>query len=157
MLKNWINPNCEMKYELLYRLSEHEEKFSKFHELCDNKGPLLVLYLVNTGDKIGLYTPLILANQEKISWQGDMETFLFNLNQNKKYIKNKNDYSLYYNYDHGIYTGEIGNGASCKTMKKLVHYAGTINSYYKNGSEILPSNKQKTYYELLEVEVFRVS
>ena len=67
ILKNWINPNCEMKYELLYRLSEHGEKFSKFHELCDNKGPLLVLYLVNTEDKIGLYTPLILSNQGKYS------------------------------------------------------------------------------------------
>ena len=42
-------------------------------------------------------------------------------------------------------------------MKILVHYAGSINSYYKNGSEILPSNKQQTYYELLEVEVFKVS
>ena len=86
-----------------------------------------------------------------------METFLFNLNQNKKYIKIKKNKSLYYDSDHGIYTADFGNGTSCKTMKKLVHYADNINSSYKNGSEILPSNKQKTYYELLEVEVFKVS
>ena len=157
ILKNWINPNNEIKYELLYRLSEHGEAFSKFHELCDNKGPLLVLYHVNSGDKIGLYTPLILNHQNKSYWQNDKETFLFNLNQNKKYIKIKKDESLFYSNDHGIYTAEFGNGRSCETMKKLVHYASTINSYYKDGSEILPSNKQTTYYELLEVEVFKVS
>ena len=157
ILKNWIDPNEEIKYELLYRLSEHGEEFSKFHELCDNKGPLLVLYHVNNGDKIGLYTPLILNHQNKSYWQNDKETFLFNLNQNKKYIKIKKNDSLFYGNDHGIYTAEFGNGMSCKTMKKLVHYASTINSYYKDGSEILPSNKQTTYYELLEVEVFKVS
>ena len=157
ILNNWINPNNEIKYELLYRLSEHGEAFSKFHELCDNKGPLLVLYHVNNGDKIGLYTPLILNHQNKSYWQNDKETFLFNLNQNKKYIKIENDYSLFYGNDYGIYTNDFGNGESCKTMKKIVLYPSNTNYYYQNGSGILPNNKQKTYYELLEVEIFKVS
>ena len=33
-LKGWISPNEIINYELLYRLSEHGEQFSKFHELC---------------------------------------------------------------------------------------------------------------------------
>ena len=38
-LKEWINPNKIIKSELLYRLSRDGEELSKFHELCDNKGP----------------------------------------------------------------------------------------------------------------------
>ena len=153
-LKNWINSNENIECKLLYRLTEHGESFSKFHELCDNNGPLLVLFQVNDGNKIGLYTPLILG---KPKWQSDMETFIFNLNKKKKYKKKEKDESLYYAFNHGIYTSEFGNGASCNSMRKLVHYADTINNYYENGSEILPSNGKKAYYDLLEVEVFKVS
>ena len=157
ILKNWINPNENIKYELLYRLSEHGEQFSKFHELCDNKGPLLVLYHVKNGNKIGIYTPLTLINQNNSYWQNDKETFIFNLNESKKYQKINSDCSLYYDPSHGFYTAEFGNGTSCKSMKKVVHYANYINSYYEKGSEILPSNGKQAYYELVEVEVFKVS
>ena len=155
-LKKWINPNKDISCELLYRLSGHGEQFSKFHELCDNKGSLLVLYQVKDGNKIGLYTPLILSNNKR-GWQNDMETFLFNLNQNKKFKKVNNYYSIFYAKELGIYTSEFGNGSSCQTMRKLVHCAGGINSYYDNGSDILPSNGKDTYYDLLEVEVFKIN
>ena len=94
-LKNWIEPHKDLKFELLYRLSEHGEKYSKFHELCDNKGSTLTLFKVNDGNKVGIYTPLILDS--KSGWKKDMNTFIFNLNKNKKYKKLANDYSLYCN------------------------------------------------------------
>ena len=105
-LKNWINPNENIECELLYRLSEHGEKFSKLHELCDNEGPLLILYHVKNGDKVGIYTPLIL-DKNKSGWQNDIDTFIFNLNQNKKYKKISNDASLYYDFQYGIYTADF--------------------------------------------------
>ena len=46
-LKNWINPSRKIKAELLYRLSENGDKYSTFHELCDNKGPTLTLFHIN--------------------------------------------------------------------------------------------------------------
>ena len=155
-LKNWINPKENIKYELLYRLSENGESFSKFHELCDNKGPLLVLFHVQDGNKIGLYTPLIL-DQNKKGWQNDMETFLFNLNQNKKYKKIENSCSLYYDNNFGVFTAYFGNHGENKTMRQLKHFANSINFYYENGSRILPSQNQEKNYDLLEVEVFKVS
>ena len=154
-LKNWINPNENIECELLYRLSEHGEKFSKLHELCDNEGPLLILYHVKNGDKVGIYTPLIL-DKNKFGWQDNIDTFIFNLNQNKKYKIIKNDSSLYYNIQFGIYTAYFGNHLDCGNMRKLVYWPNYINSYYENGSEILPSKGEKAYYELLEVEVFKV-
>ena len=157
LLKNWINPNDNIKCELLYRLSEHGEQFSKFHELCDNKGPLLVLYHANDGNKFGIYTPLILDNQNKGRWQNDKETFIFNLNQNKKYKKIDSKCSLYYGTNYGMFTADFGNDEYCKSMKKVVHFANQINSFYEKGAEILPSNGKIEYYELLEIEVFKIS
>ena len=120
LLKNWINPNENIRCELLYRLSEHGEQFSKFHELCDNKGPLLVLYHANDGNKIGIYTPLILDNQNKGRWQNDKEKFIFNLNQNRKYEKINPKCSLYYGTNYGMYTSGIGNHENCNSMRKVV-------------------------------------
>ena len=140
---------------MLYRLSEHGDKYSKFHELCDNKGPLLTLYQIKNGDKIGIYTPLIL-DKNKSGWQKDIDTFIFNLNQNKKYKKIKSDSSLFYSIQFGIYTADFGNDSNCGNMKKLVHWSNYINSYFENGSEILPIKGEKAFYELLEVEVFEV-
>lgn len=42
-LKNWINPNLNIKAELLYRLTRDGKEYRTFHQLCDNKGPTLVL------------------------------------------------------------------------------------------------------------------
>ena len=57
-LINWLNPSKNMTMELLYRLSENGDKYSTFHQLCDNKGPTLTLFHVIDGNKVGIYTPL---------------------------------------------------------------------------------------------------
>ena len=77
-LKKWIDPSRKIKAELLYRLSENGDKFSTFHELCDNKGPTLTLFYVNDGNIIGIYTPL--SWDSSSGRKDDMETFIFNLN-----------------------------------------------------------------------------
>ena len=37
-----------------------------------------------------------------------------------------------------------------------MHYGSDINKYYDNGSDILPSNNEKKYYDLLETEVYKI-
>ena len=105
-LKNQINPSRKINTELLYRLSENGDKFSTFHELCDNKRPTLTVFQVNDGNIIGIYTHL--------SWDSSserkkyMDSFIFNLNKNQKNKKLKNDYSIWcYNRD-GPYTIYLG-------------------------------------------------
>ena len=49
-IKNWINPNVKINGELLYRMSRDGDKISKFHELCDNKGPTLTLFETTDGN-----------------------------------------------------------------------------------------------------------
>ena len=115
----------------------------------------MTLYHVDNGSKVGIYTPLIL--DKKSGWKDDMDTFIFNLNKNKKYKKSRKDCSLNCDKDLGMYTGFFGNYYSCKTMEKIIHYSNDINKDFENGSEILPSDGQDKIYNLLEVEVFQIS
>ena len=77
-IKDWIEPNKKMKAELLYRLSRDGEEISKFHELCDNKGPTLTLFYVTDGNKGGIFSPISWDNKSGAKY--DKKTFMFNLN-----------------------------------------------------------------------------
>ena len=151
-LKKWIDPIKKIKAELLYRLSENGDKFSTFHELCDNKGPTLTLFHVNDGNNVGIYTPI--SWDSTSDWKKDMETFIFNLNKNQKYNKLKSDYFFYCRSSFGPFTSDFG--CLTESMKSIKHWGNDINKYYDKGSEILPSNKQEKEYNLIESEVYRI-
>ena len=153
-LQNWINPeNKHIKTVLLYRLSDHGEEISKFHELCDNKGPTLTLFHTNDDNKVGIFTTL---SWDSITdgWKEDNNVFIFNLNQDKKYKNIRTQYSIYCKKNYGPYTDYFGIN---KTMKSLFHDAYRIFNTYENGRNILPSNSKEKYYGLSEVEIFKVS
>ena len=152
-IKLWINPSKKIKTELLYRLSENGDKFSTFHELCDNKGPTLTLFHVNDGNKVGIYTPLSWDSNSE--WKMDMDTFVFNINTNKQFKKIKSDLSIYCHSSFGPYTADFGCFRN-NSMKLLKHYGNEMNTFYINGSEILPSNFEEKDYDLLETEVYKV-
>ena len=152
LLKTWINPLKKIKAELLYRLSENGESYSTFHELCDNKGPTLTLFHVKDGNIVGIYTPL--SWDSNSNWKNDNDTFIFNLNKEKKYKKIISDHSAYCNSTYGPYTYAFGCYSSAK--KSILHNPAAINSYYNNGSDILPSNNQAKFYDLLETEVYKI-
>lgn len=86
-IKNWINPNQQINFKLLYRMPRDGESIRTFHNLCDNQGPTVSLYLLKDGNIIGGYTPL---NWDVSSgWKKDNETFVFNINKNLKCVKKK--------------------------------------------------------------------
>jgi lysine-N-methylase len=53
------------------------------------------------------------------------------------------------------YTDYFGNNAECKIMKRIIHDYRIINTY-ENGLSILQSNGKSKYYDLSEVEVFKI-
>ena len=151
-LKKWINKD-NIKIELLYRLSRDGDKTSKFHELCDNQGPTLTLFHTFDGNKVGFFTPL--EWDKKSEWKHDMNTFLFSLNQNKKYDKiNEQDSICCANH-----LGPYAEGLGCNyEMKRITHYSKSINSYFNKAYDILPSrNIYEMHYDLLELEVFKIN
>ena len=155
MLKNWINPNKKIETQLLYRLSRDGDQISKFHELCDDKGPTLTLFKVDDGNIGGIYTPLSWDNHT--TWKNDMESFMFNLNKNKKYKKIRNDCSIWANFDFGPWSYSFGFQGN-NQMKKIEHRGNCINDYYENGSEILSNNSSGyKFFNVIDVEVFKIN
>ena len=161
LLKNWINPNKEIKAELLYRLTRDGEQISKFHELCDNKGPTLTLFHTEDGNKGGLFTPL---SWDKCSnWKNDMETFIFNLNKNTKYEKINKELSIMCNSDFGPWVPGLGfkiiyqrRKKEIKSQMKKIHCYGDLNNYFKKGTNILQNNSLEGTFNIKEVEVFKI-
>ena len=158
-LRKWINPeNKNIKDELLYRLSDNGEDYSKFHELCDNQGPTLTLFETNDGNITGIFTSVPWDNNNNGNWKVDERVFIFNLNQNKKYKNIRKQYSIYCSKNYGPYTDYFGiDDNEKKNMKSLLHDALNINNTYENGKDILPSNGKAKYYDLIDVEVFKIS
>ena len=136
-------------------MSDNGDQFSKFHELCDNKGPTLSLFHVKNGNKVGIFTPL--SWDTNSGWdKKDMEAFIFNLNKNTKYKKLKNDSSIYCNSNYGPTTAKFGNNYT-NSMKSIKVWCAGINEYYENGSGILPNNgEDPKEYEIIETEVFKI-
>ena len=155
-LKKWINKDKNLKTELLYRLSRDGEQISKFHELCDEKGPTLTLF--QTNDEIGgIYTPLSWDTKSRDKF--DNETFIFNLTKNEKYSKasNKKVRSIYCSEEHGPWTYCFG-FYNVNQMKKIEHGGKGINEVFVRGAEILPNDSNNSkFFEIIEVEVYNIN
>ena len=152
-IKNWINPNKEINFKLLYRMTRDGDSIRTFHNLCDNQGPTISLYLLNDGNIIGGYTPL---NWDILNeWKNDNETFVFNINKNLKCVeKNDNTNSIFCHVSYSGFYGTLGYyEGSSDSMKNLFYY--NSDSIFRNGNKILDLN-QNTKIEPIEVEIFSV-
>jgi len=150
---NRLHPNKIFKTKLLYRFSREGKEVSRFHELCDNKGSTLTLFDVKDGDKVGIYTNL--SWDCNSGWKEGNETFLFNLNKNKKYKFIGNKESIGCLPEYGPYAKYFG----CETsMDNIIHYYDSINSYFEYAHGILPSeeNFNKSFNNRYNYTVFSV-
>ena len=152
LLKTWIESNKNNKTELLFRLTKFGENIAKFHELCDNKGPILIIFFTKDNNIGGIFTPLSWDN--KIGGKKDIEIFIFDLNKKEKY-KNVDDYqSIYCNSNYGLYTRYFGFENS---MRKIRHGGENINNVIEQGYRILSNDlKGVKYFEIKEVEISQI-
>ena len=153
-IKKWINNEKQIKTELLYRKTDNGDSYDTFHQLCDNKGPTLILIKGTEDFIIGGYTPL--SWDSNSGWKKDNETFLFSLTNNKVFSKNikdkNNDCSIYCSNTYGAYFCCLGFKPK-NNMSKGSFSSGC--SYYINLNNIIPNNKN--YFFVDEVEVYKVN
>ena len=150
ILKNWINPNMKIKSELLYRMSRDGIEYSKFHNLCDNKGATITLIKLEDGNILGNYTPL--SWDSTSGWKNDLNMFVFNLTENIKCIKNNQDnYGIYCYSTYGPYTHVI-RFTSGKKMNDIYFYPNCTD--YNECNKIY--SKSEGNYKSVEVEVFKI-
>ena len=90
-IRNWINPNINLEFKLLFKMSKDGYNCSDFHRCCDNKGETLLLFETDKNYKFGAYTPLnwVTPASGEVNDPNDNKTFLFSLNQMKNLQKFK--------------------------------------------------------------------
>ncbi len=152
-LKNWINPNQKIKAKLLYRLSRDNHLYETFHKLCDNQGPTLTLIEAVEGFISGGYTPLDWDSKTK--WKEDKDTFIFSLTENKKFIKQNISKSIYCLNSYGPWFNNFGFELNSrnKFMKECKFQYGNA---FLNANEIIPNEKENKYFDVKEVEVYKI-
>ena len=160
-IKNWINPNEVIKANLLYRLSRDGPEIVTFHKLCDNKGPVLGLFYLTNGSRIGFFVNDCFDSTSE--WKKCLNCFLFNLEKNQKYRLLTNFYNPPLTHYCKIDCGPSMNCLGCNTNVNLKHIYHSVQQNYidkifENGSKILPSKQgQETEYEVIETEIFQIS
>ena len=153
ILKNWINPYKEIKAELLYRLTRDGDLYQTFHDKCDNKGPTLTLINDDSGLKTGGYTPL--SWDSNTQWKYDNDTFIFNLTNKKKFIKqdNNNSVSIYCLHSYGPWFDNYG----FESGHNMREYKFQYGNAFINANEIIPNENKEKYFKVNEVEVYAIT
>ena len=134
-------------------MSKDDDSVKIFHELCDNKGPTVILTKIKKRNIIGDFTPL--------SWdcisngKCDLESFFFSLIDSLKFPKTtKSIQSIYCSENYGPWFFNFGFGY--KTQKNTELYVSDI-SAYQNGNEIITNKSLKqNYFEVEELEVYKI-
>ncbi len=90
-------------------------------------------------------------------WKRDKDTFIFNLNQNKKCKKTGIKYpSFYCGKDCGPSASGLG-GNRYTDLKYIYHSSQSIDNYFEDGSKILNSGGIEKEYVAVEVEIFQIN
>ena len=83
LIKNWISPNNEITFKLLYRATRDGDSYINFHSKC-NEAPNITLIKINDGKIIGGYTT-IPWKCESNSYISDKDAFIFSIDSKEKY------------------------------------------------------------------------
>ncbi|KAF0428771.1 BTB/POZ protein [Gigaspora margarita] len=142
-------------FSLLLRASQDGSSSDKFHNLCDNKGPILIISKIRqNGQIIGGYCPIDLKPGLNVrhneSWLASQDSFVFcfNINSNFNYIArvSDNQKAIYYNPNTCIGFGLQDMLLSNNQIRSL------SDSSYGNIKHVLPRGT----HNLENYEVFQV-
>ena len=158
ILSDWTN--CK-NVELIYRGTRDGSQCEKFHELCDNKGPTIVLYKNEKGNIFGGYA--------SISWQNSGEfksapdSFIFTLTniyniEPTKFLNKKDGNEVYHNPGRGPQFGsgrDIGTNGDFLKNDSYTSFPYTYKDTLGKGKSIFTGdfNNKTDYFKIKEIEV----
>ena len=157
-LNKWINQReGQFKTQLLFRKSINGNSFNDFHRLCDNQGKTLVLIQTLNNLIIGGYTSKDWDTSEK--WYKDDKSFLFSLTKGRIFPIKKNCVAIYGRKDLGPWFAYIGLGDTERknlTQGKFYYKENENDQCFENYNEIIPNDKKDTYFDVKEVEIYKI-
>ena len=176
---NWIQDKIkkrDIKFKLIFKMTENGYEGKSFHKYCDNKGPTLILINLiisflslininfilkvktNKNRIFGGFTPLEWENNAKAKFDLSSQTFIFSLNLNKKYdMISVNKKAIQgFSIDYGPNFGDYDFGLT-KNLKEGMTYANLSCNYLSNGNLELTGGKgNDESFQTEEFEVFQV-
>ena len=157
LINSWISPNKKIKYKLLYRATRDGDSVIDFHNKCDNNSPILLIGKTPKEYIFGGYTTFNFdydkfKNNEEYLY--DNESFIFSLNQKKKFISKDVNKTIGCAPNYCILFGNGANSLQIKNgiLTDNVHWSNPNGSYGNN----LNLTEDKNF-SIVELEVFHIS
>ena len=156
-IKNIVNKiqlifKKDVKFNLMYKATEIDDKASTFHQICDYLNGSLVIIETNKGVRFGGFTTK--------NWKGncikkvDNDAFVFSIDNNKIYNVYKNDFAIggypkfgpiFFGCQIRIYDNFFSR--KCTTCLKGLNYSTTKDYELNNGEQ---------YYIVKDIEIYSI-
>ena len=153
LIMDWIKPNTEIKFNLLYQVSRDGDRITNFFSKVSNKNPTLVLVKSAIGNKFGGFTNEKWENNS--NYKKDELAFLFSINKKKKFIINNSECAIYSSSKNFAF----GNGHDLSISDKCKTAYDNNYSYFPfgyNGDEKTGLTCGEYNFFVNECEVFHV-
>ena len=158
----WISPFENISTKLSYSFykeyktpsEDNENDFNdleKFHKACDNKHNILVI-CKSKNEIFGGYTPLIFLNDNTYGYDND--SFLFSINNLKKYPKNtqNNDKSIWRYANYGpCFSYDLQFKENTINKVKLESYNYTTPKNFINKDNVIIDNADWILLDSIEI------
>ena len=160
LISKWIEEEVnkkEIKFELIFKMSENGNQSEDFHKYCDNQGPTLTLIKTINNKIFGGFTPLNWKN--KGFWIRDLnnQTFVFSLDMKKKYKSINENSDGIFCFD--IYGPNFGGSYFWlkQNMKKGEAYSNKDNNlFFNHNSKTKGKDDEYESFEAEDFEVYKV-
>ena len=147
-----------------YRATRDGTTPQKFHDFCNNKGPIIILFKNEKGNVFGGYASISWLNSGE--WKSAPDSFLFTLtnihNTEPTHFLSKNDNSeLYFDISYGPYFGtgrDIGVVGDFTQTYYETRFPKTYIDKLGKGKSIFtgdPNNKNEKF-KMKEIEAFKI-
>ena len=154
LLKEWISPEKNMLFKLIYRATRDGDTYKDFHRMCDDKSPTICVMKTPKGYIFGGYTTVIFNNpNNKYLLLKDKNAFVFSLNKREKYKTKDKKISISIDTNYLIIFGNGSNSIQIadNALKTNRHWSNPNGSYGDN----LDLTEDKNF-SIVEMEVFQV-
>ena len=155
----WIKEKTNkenIKFELIFKMSENGSKGEDFHKYCDNKGPTLTLIKTTKNRIFGGFSPLSWKSQGGNQYDKSNQTFIFSLNLLKKYEMISNNIKSVIFSRNGPIFGDSDININQNMKKGLTYANGSCNFLSDNNLELTGGKGNEENFETEELEVYRV-